>query len=89
MGREQVLFKSEERKTAQEVAVFLRQVADKIEQGSLILKQGTNEIVLSFPKNLTLEVKVEEETKVKVKRTLELEIEWVEGEEEQGGVRIG
>ncbi|MBT8762807.1 amphi-Trp domain-containing protein [Desulfohalobiaceae bacterium Ax17] len=89
MGREQVLFKSEERKTAQEVAVFLRQVADKIEQGSLILKQGTNEIVLSFPKNLTLEVKVEEETKARVKRTLELEIEWVEGEEEQGGVSIG
>jgi amphi-Trp domain-containing protein len=40
MGREKVLFKSEERKSLGEVAAVLRQVADKVEQGSISLGQG-------------------------------------------------
>ncbi|WP_457571723.1 amphi-Trp domain-containing protein [Desulfovulcanus sp.] len=88
MDREKVIFKSEERKSSQEVAQFLRQVADKIEQGSLTLRQGENEIVLNFPQNLTLELKVEEKIKARVKKTFELEIEWIEGGDEHEGVSI-
>ena len=88
MGREVVLFKSEERKTNKEAADLLRLVAEKVEQGQITLGQNENKITLDFPKNLTLEVKVEEEEKVKVKRSLEIELEWVLGEEEQGGLVI-
>ena len=49
MGREKVLFKSEERKSSVEIVAFLRSIADKIEQGSMTLRQNENEVVLDFP----------------------------------------
>ncbi len=81
MGREVILFETEERKNAAEVATFLRTLADKIEAGSVTLKAGAKELVLTMPKNLVFEVKVEEEEKKgKTKRSLEVEIEWYLGE---------
>jgi hypothetical protein len=41
MGRETVLFKSEEKKASSDIANTLRQIADKIDGGSMILKQGS------------------------------------------------
>ena len=82
MGREIILFETEERKKATEISAFLRTLADKIESGGLTLKAGSNEIALNLPKNLVLEVKVEEEEKKgKTKMSLEVEIEWIVGEE--------
>ena len=88
MGREIILFKSEERKTSGEVAAVLREIADKLEQRQMTLKQDANEITLDFPENLVLELKVEEEEGTKVKRSLEIELEWVPGEESSGGTSI-
>jgi len=88
MGREIILFKSEERKTSGEVAAVLREIADKVEQRQMTLKQDANEITLDFPENLVLELKVEEEEGRKVKRSLEIELEWVPGEESSGGTSI-
>ena len=88
MGREIILFKSEERKTSGEVAAALREIADKVEQRQMTLKQDANEITLDFPENLVLELKVEEEEGRKVKRSLEIELEWVPGEESSGRTSI-
>ena len=89
MGRETVLFKSEEKKASIDVANTLRQIADKIDDGTMILKQGSKEITLEFPKNMVLELKIEEEQgKKKLKKSFEIELEWVIGEEQADGATI-
>jgi amphi-Trp domain-containing protein len=85
MGREVVLFKSEEKKTSGEIADTLRLIAEKIESGSLTLKQDNKETVLEFPGTMTLELKVEEEHGRKLKKTFEIELEWIPGEEAASG----
>jgi amphi-Trp domain-containing protein len=90
MGRETVLFKSEEKKSRDEVVEILRLLAEKIASGRLNLSNDSGSVELELPANLTLEIKVEEETKrpnkvmplkSRVKRSLEVELEWIEGEE--------
>ena len=88
MGRENVLFKSEEKKASSDVANTLRQIADKIDDGTMILKQGSEEITLDFPKSMVFELKVEEEQGKKLKKSLEIELEWVIGEEQAEGATI-
>ena len=89
MGRETVLFKSEEKKASSDIANILRQIADKIDDGSMILKQGSEEITLDFPKNMVLELKIEEEQgKKRLKKSFEIELEWIIGEEQAGGATI-
>jgi amphi-Trp domain-containing protein len=86
MGKEVVLFKSEEKRSTAEVAAFLRQLADRVEKQEVILRQGTEELTLSLPGTVTLEVKAEEETSRKgVKHSLEVELEWKPGEQKQAG----
>lgn len=89
MGRETVLFKSEEKKTRSEIAEILRLLADKVEQGHMILSNEAGNVDLAFPENMILEIKAEEETKRKTKRSLEIELEWPVGGGKQGGVVIG
>ena len=90
MGREVVLFKSEEKRMLTEVAEFLHQLADKLAEKQVILRQGNQELVLTLPDRVELEIKAEEEVRRdKTKRQLEIEIEWIEGEEYQGGVTLG
>ena len=90
MGKEIVLFKSEERKDLGSVVTFLHQLADKLAENQVILRQGSEEIVIDVPDNVVLELKVEEEDKKgKMKRTLEVEIEWIEGDESGGVVTLG
>jgi len=90
MGKEIVLFKSEERKDLASVAAFLHQLADKFAGNQVVLRQGTEEIVIDIPNNVVLELKVEEEDKKgKAKRTLEVEIEWIEGDESGSAVTLG
>ena len=88
MGREVVLFKSEEKKSSLEIASILRQIADKIEEGSMTMGQNDNRISLDFPRNMTMEIKVEQEEKARTMRSLEIELEWIIEEEEQGGLVI-
>ncbi len=92
MGRETVLFKSEEKKSSLEIVAVLRRIANKIEKGkSMKLRQGKDQIVLDFPSNMTLEIKVEDEVKKRkgTKRTFEIELEWYPGADgERYGVTI-
>ena len=85
MGRETVLFKSEEKKASGDIANTLRQIADKIDNGTMILKQGVEEITLEFPENMVLELKIEEEQGKTLKKSFEIELEWIIGEEQSDG----
>ena len=91
MGKEVVLFKSEEKQDRAAVAAFLRQLADKIEAGEVILRQGADEVTLTIPPVVTLEVKAEEESSKKgPKNSLEVELEWRPGAEQgAGGLELG
>ena len=90
MGKETVLFKSEERKDLQSVVAFLHQLADKLAQNQVILRQGSQEVQVDIPNNVVLELKVEEEDKRrKMQRSLEIEIEWIVGDESGGAVTLG
>ena len=88
MGTETVLFKSEEKKTSSEVASTLRQIADKIDSGTMTLKQGSEEITLEFPENIVLELKIEEEQGKRLKKSFEIELEWIIGEQQADGATI-
>ena len=88
MGRETVLFKSEEKKASIDIANTLRQIADKIDDGTMVLKQGSEEITLEFPKNMVLELKIEEEQGKRLKKSFEIELEWIIGEEKTDGATI-
>ena len=90
MGQEVVLFQSEEKQSRQNVATFLRQLADKVEQAQVVLQKGAESLTLDIPANVTLEVKAEEEDKKgKTQRSLEVEIEWYEGEGNEGALSLG
>ena len=89
MGRETVLFKNEEKIDAKGAASFLRQLADKIEEGSVIFKRGKETVKLEIPSRVELEIKAEKEVgKKKTKKKLEVEIEWVVGEEDKGAFTL-
>ena len=91
MGREVILFETEERKSVTDIAAFLRQLADKLESGNVKLRTAGKELILNIPRELTLEVKVEEEEKKgKIKQSLEVEIEWIKGQgfSETGGIEL-
>lgn len=85
MSKEIVLFKSEEKREAAEVAAFLRQLADRVEKQEVILRKGEEEVTLQLPPVFTLEVKAEEERskKGKVAYSLEVELEWKPGDEKK------
>jgi amphi-Trp domain-containing protein len=91
MGKEVRLFKSEEHKTSAEVAEFLRQIAGKIENGEVILRQGQEEITLNIPRNLILEIQVEDEDKKTkgIQHSLEIEIKWFDDNGKGGPLELG
>ncbi|HCA48110.1 MAG TPA: amphi-Trp domain-containing protein [Armatimonadetes bacterium] len=91
MGREVVLFESEERTDRAHVCAFLRELADNIEANSVVLKQGAEETPVDIPDSITLEVKLEEETGSSgLERSLEVELEWRVGDQAgAGGVSLG
>ncbi len=90
MAEKNVLFKSEEPRDRASVAAFLRDLASRVESGTVILRRGQEEIQLSIPENVILEIKAESKVKPgKTKQSLEIEIEWGEGSEGAGPVSLG
>ena len=86
MGRETILFKTEEKMNINKAANLLRELADKLESQKVILKKGNKEVKLSIPETVELEIKAErEDGKKRSKKKLEIEIEWVLGEGPKGG----
>lgn len=76
-----ILFKSEEMKSNKEAADILRQIADKVEEGSILLKKGEKEVTVNIPSKLEVEIEAsQKDKKGQVKKQLEVELEWIEGE---------
>lgn len=76
-----ILFKSEEMKSNKQAANILREVADKVEDGSILLKKGSKEVKVDIPKKVEVEIEAsKKEKKEQIKKQLEIEIEWIEGE---------
>ena len=87
---ETVLFASEQRQDLASVATFLHQLADKLLENRVILRQGATELVLELPGSVEFEIKAEEELKRnKTKQSLELEISWIVGENVPEDVTLG
>lgn len=82
MGREVRLFKSEEKKTRSEVSAFLEQLAEKVAQGEVVLRQGQEELNLQLPATMILEIQVEDEDKRNkgTQHSLEIELKWFDDE---------
>jgi len=91
MGKETRLFKSEERKNRSDVSAFLHQLADKIDAGNVVLRQGQDELSLQIPHNVILEVQVEDEDKKRkgIQHSLEVEIKWFDGDDKGGVLELG
>lgn len=85
MGRETVLFKTEEKKSAKEISETLRLIADKIDAGTMTLSQGGDEVTVTFPATMEIQLKVEEEAGTRLKKKFEVELEWIPGAEDSGG----
>jgi len=85
---EEVLFKSESTQSRQEIADYLRAVADKLSAGDPVtLSAGSDSVTLDVPDRPTFEVKAERETDKggrTPEKSLELEIEWDENGSSSG-----
>ncbi|MHA2175885.1 MAG: amphi-Trp domain-containing protein [Candidatus Hodarchaeales archaeon] len=87
---ENVIMKSEDKRSRSEVVGFLKEIATKIDTGVVKLVQGDASVELEIPENLTLELKVEEKIKQNkpVKMQLEIELEWYVGKQKES-VELG
>jgi amphi-Trp domain-containing protein len=84
---EELLFESESDRSREEIAAYLRTVADSLEAGDAItLRAGGDEVSLDPPNRPTFEVKAEREGPADGAKELsiELELEWPENGEPSG-----
>ena len=90
MGKETRLFKSEENKNRADVSSFLHQLADKVGEGRVVLRQGQEELPLEIPQNLVLEIQVEDEDKKQkgIQHSLEIEIKWFDSDTASGPLEL-
>jgi len=85
---EEVLFKSESAQSRDEIASYLRSVAEKLEQGdSITLRAGEESVTMDPPARPTFEVKAEREGPADGpgELSIEFELEWDENSESAEG----
>jgi amphi-Trp domain-containing protein len=85
---EEVLFKSESAQSRDEIASYLRNVAEKLEQGdSITLRAGEESATMDPPERPTFEVKAEREGPADGpgELSIEFELEWDENSESAEG----
>ncbi|KUJ96495.1 MAG: hypothetical protein XD41_0476 [Desulfonauticus sp. 38_4375] len=71
------IFKFEQKVNKRELASFLRDFADNLEKGNLLLKSEEEEVILELPEMVKLEIEVSQKEKEKgIRKTLELEVKW-------------
>jgi amphi-Trp domain-containing protein len=88
--RSRVLFKSKELRGTASVAAFLREVADKLEGGEVVLRRGEEEVAIGVADRVSFKVKVKEKRKKRgVKTKFAVRIKWVEGGSGKGEVVVG
>ncbi|PSP27808.1 amphi-Trp domain-containing protein [Halobacteriales archaeon QH_2_65_14] len=86
--QEEVLFETESDQTRDEIASYLRSVAEKLERGeALTLKSGSESVTMEPPARPTFEVKAEREGPADGpgELSIEFELEWDEDAGEGDG----
>lgn len=90
MAKKNVIVKSDLRKNLPDVAAFLRELADKVETGTITLVQGGQDVVIDLPETISFELEYYEQPKKRgLKKQLEIELEWTEGDQIQQSVTLG
>jgi amphi-Trp domain-containing protein len=90
MAKKNVIVKSDLRKSLPDVAVFLRELADKIETGQITLIQAGQDVLIDLPETVSFEIEYYEQPKKRgLKRQLEIELEWTEGGRKRQSVSLG
>ncbi|MDA3951780.1 MAG: amphi-Trp domain-containing protein [Spirochaeta sp.] len=86
-GPKDIVYKSSQQMSRGDLATFLRDIADRVESGTVVLKGDQKETPVKIPEAVELEVEYEIKKKDGgEKKQLELEISWGPG---TGGVNIG
>lgn len=88
---EDVIFEYEADQSRQEIATYLRTVAEKLEDGGPItLETGTDTVTLDPPTTVEFEVKAEREGPADAdgELSIEFELEWPEGSDQADGLGI-
>jgi amphi-Trp domain-containing protein len=81
VAKKNTLIKSKERRTTEDVAAFLRQLADRLEQHEIALQRADEEISLEVPKRVTFKLKVKEKVeKGQTDHQLKMTLRWQEGD---------
>lgn len=85
---EEVLFETEQSMSREDVATYLRAVADKLDGGEeMSLSAGDQSVTMQVPARPTFEVKAERETSRgggNPELSVEFELEWREGADTEG-----
>jgi amphi-Trp domain-containing protein len=88
---EEVLFESEMVQSRADVAAYLRTVADRLDDdGRVTLSAGDQSLTVTVPARPTFEVKVEREGPPEgpAETSLELELEWDEGDDADASLDV-
>lgn len=91
MARETVLFSAKDTRSRADVAAFLRDLAGKVESGSVTLRQGETTEHVQLPDHMVLEVELEDERKRRrgVRHCLEIELKWYDDMAAPAGIELG
>jgi len=89
MAKKNTLIKTKERRNVQEVAAFLRQLADRLERNEVALQRGDEEIKIEIPNRITFKVKAKEKIKKrKTKHQLKMTLKWTDNDKAENFVRV-
>ena len=90
MAKKAVLLKSKEWKNREEMATFLRELADRMAEGEVVIKQGADDVVLTLPDSMRLKVKAKRKTKKRGKKFgFNIKVKWLEGDKGRAGITLG
>jgi amphi-Trp domain-containing protein len=91
MAKKTLLIKSKQRTNRTEASQFLHQLADKIAEGQVVLRQGPEEINLKLPQFLTLQFKADDKDKPRkgIEHRLEFEIKWFDDDSASAPLELG
>ena len=89
MAKKNILLKTKERRTVQDVSAFLRQLADRLEQSEIALQRGDEEIRIEVPNRVTFKLKAKEKVKKNTtKHQLKMTLKWKDGDKAENFVRV-
>ena len=89
MAKKDILITTKERRSVGDVAVFLRQLADRLEQNEISLQRGDDEISIELPNRITFKVKAKKKDKKrKTKHQFKITLKWKEGDKKENLVQV-